>query len=266
MRHKILSIFLTCAGILAGAELSQSWNHNPSDVERGPDAWAKVDASYRGCAAEVEKKQSPVNIVTTQTTGASFQPLTFDEKAPALNLENTDHVLEVNFGQGSTVRVGSQPTDLYSLSQWHLHVPSEHRIDGREYAAELHLVHQNSVGQVMVVAIFMDETIPPKANLDPVIQSFPRRKGSAPVPAGVPAVEALLPDAHDFYRYAGSLTTPACTEGVQWFVMRNPVGIKPSNVKTLHSLVSGFTGYAGFPNNNRPTVALNGRTILRSLP
>jgi len=263
---KTLSIFLACVVVLAGAEPSQSWNHNPGDLKRGPAAWAEVDTPYRTCAADVGQKQSPVDIVAAKTIGAAFQPLVFTDRAPALALENTDHVLEVEYAEGSTVKAGPQPTDSYVLKQWHFHVPSEHRIDGREYAAELHLVHQNSIAEVLVVAILMDEKLPPRANLDRVIQGFPRRKSSVPVTSGVPSIASLLPARQSFYRYAGSLTTPACAEGVQWFVMRNPVGITPSNVKTLHGLVSEFTGYEGYPNNNRPVAVLNGRTIFRSLP
>jgi carbonic anhydrase len=235
-------------------------------LKRGPGSWAEFDTSYRMCAAEVGKKQSPVNIVTAQTIGAAFQPLVFTGKAPALALVNTDHAVEVEYAEGNTVKTGSQPTDLYALKQWHLHVPSEHRIDGREYAAELHLVYQNSVGEVLVVALLMDEKLAPSANLDRVIQSFPRRKGSVPGGSGVPSLDSLLPARRNFYRYAGSFTTPACAEGVEWFVMANAVGITPSNVKTLHGLVGAFTGYDGYPNNNRPPAGLNGRTILRSLP
>jgi len=263
---KTVSIFLACAALLLGADPGPSWNHNPADLKRGPAVWANVDPLYRTCGAETGKKQSPVDIVTARTIGAAFQPLVFTDKGAALALENTDHVLEVEYAEGSTVTTGSQPTDSWVLKQWHLHVPSEHRIDGRQYAAELHLVHQNSIGEVLVVAVLMDDKMPPKANLDRVIQGFPRKKSAVPVTSGVPSIASLLPVRRDFYRYAGSLTTPACTEGVQWFVMTNPVGITKANVKTLHGLVGEFTGYEGYPDNNRPDVPLNGRTILRSLP
>ncbi len=271
MKSKFLLPFLTAtltftSAILTGAEPGKPWNHNPKDLKLGPAAWADVDQAYRTCAAQVGTKQSPVDIVTAETAGATFQPLVFVDKAPALELLNTDHVLEVEYGEGSTVRAGSQPTDLYSLKQWHLHVPSEHTINGRQYSAELHLVHQNSIGENLVVGVFLDEKLPPVKNLTRVIANFPHSKGSVPAGAIVPSVTSLLPAARSFYRYAGSLTTPPCTEGVQWFVMTQPVGIEPASLKTLHDLVSAFSDYHGYPNNNRPTTALNGRTVLRSQP
>lgn len=266
MKLNAIALLLAAALFLTGADPGQPWNHNPKDPKLGPAAWAAVDTAYANCAADVGRKQSPVNIVTSQTTRATFDPLVFTENGRTLTLQNTDHVLEVEYAGGATLKAGSQPTDSYVLQQWHLHVPSEHRIDGKEYSAELHLVYRNSIGELSVVGVFMDEKLPPKANLDPVIRNFPRRKGSVPFTSGAPSVMSLLPANRTFYRYEGSLTTPPCSESVKWFVMANPVGITPANLGTLHSLVSAFTDYHGYPDNNRPPVALNGRKILKSLP
>ena len=252
--------------ILPAAEPDKLWNENPKDLKEGPAAWADVDVAYRACAAQVGKNQSPLDIFKAQAVGATFQPLVFVDKAPALELLNTDHVLEVEYGSGSTVRTGPQPTDIYVLKQWHLHVPSEHHIEGKQYSGELHLVHQNSIGENLVVAVFLDETLPPVKNLTRVVQNFPRSKGSVPAGSIVPPVTSFLPATRSFYRYFGSLTTPPCTEGVQWFVMTQPVGIEPASLKTLHALVSTFREHHGYPDNNRPTTAQNGRTVLRSKP
>ena len=75
----------------------------------------------------------------------------------------------------------------------------------------------------------------------------------------------MLPVRTGFYRYAGSLTTPACSESVQWFLLKNPVPITPSALAKLHSLISLFPNYGGYPNNNRPIANQNGRTVLKSI-
>jgi carbonic anhydrase len=74
----------------------------------------------------------------------------------------------------------------------------------------------------------------------------------------------LLPFHRRFYRYEGSLTTPACSESVQWFLMRDPVPITPEALAKLHSLISLFPNYGGYPNNNRPIADQNGRSVLTS--
>jgi carbonic anhydrase len=72
----------------------------------------------------------------------------------------------------------------------------------------------------------------------------------------------LLPEDMSYFAYAGSLTTPPCTEGVRWFVMQTPVTVSASVIQRLHMLASEFPGYNGYPNNNRPVTPLNGRTVL----
>jgi len=68
----------------------------------------------------------------------------------------------------------------------------------------------------------------------------------------------------DYSTYRGSLTMPACTEGVRWIVLPDILVIRQYSVERLHELIAGFPGYDGYANNNRPTQPLNGRQIQRS--
>lgn len=72
----------------------------------------------------------------------------------------------------------------------------------------------------------------------------------------------LLPENLGYYMYSGSLTTPPCTEGVRWFVLTTPMPVSSFALQQMHHLVGLFPGHDGFANNNRPVVALHGRTIL----
>jgi carbonic anhydrase len=74
----------------------------------------------------------------------------------------------------------------------------------------------------------------------------------------------LLPFRKRFYRYAGSLTPPACSESVQWFLMQDPVPITPDALSKLHTVISLFPNYGGYANNNRPIANQNGRSVLKS--
>ena len=64
-----------------------------------------------------------------------------------------------------------------------------------------------------------------------------------------------------FYTYGGSLTTPACTEGVRWFVLEDGGHASPAAVRRFHFVISRFPHYGGYPNNNRPVQPLHGRVI-----
>jgi len=66
-------------------------------------------------------------------------------------------------------------------------------------------------------------------------------------------VDALLPQARTTYRYDGSLTTPPCSEGVQWFVMTTPIALSGAQIGAFTTLFHG---------NNRPVQSLNERPVL----
>jgi len=65
---------------------------------------------------------------------------------------------------------------------------------------------------------------------------------------------SLLPAKHSYYRFNGSLTTPPCSEGVRWLVMKTPVSVSSEQVKAFSQVLE-------HP-NNRPVQAINARPIL----
>ena len=63
----------------------------------------------------------------------------------------------------------------------------------------------------------------------------------------------LLPADRSYFSYVGSLTTPPCTEGVRWFVLKDPVTVSSSEIGTFTKL---------YPRNARPLQPVNGREVL----
>jgi carbonic anhydrase len=81
-------------------------------------------------------------------------------------------------------------------------------------------------------------------------------KAGAKAPLSTPAnAESILPAKRDYYRFSGSLTTPPCSEGVLWLVMKEPVSVSEEQV-------AAFTRSVGFA-NNRPLQPLNARVVLQ---
>jgi carbonic anhydrase len=72
----------------------------------------------------------------------------------------------------------------------------------------------------------------------------------------IPGVEinpaGLLPDDVGYYTYMGSVTAPPCTEGVRWYVLKNPVNISAKQIRAFAEL---------FPHDVRPLQPLNGRVV-----
>ena len=64
-----------------------------------------------------------------------------------------------------------------------------------------------------------------------------------------------LPPKRGYYEFEGSLTTPPCSEGVRWFVLKQPVTLSQQQLDAFRKL---------YPRNARPTQPLNGRTVRES--
>jgi carbonic anhydrase len=246
---------------LASAQVE--WNHNPaSDI--GPNFWGELTFPFATCGAgdpfvEVGKKQTPVDIVTANAVNALLLPLVFQYNATPFVVENTGHVVEVPYASGSALRVG---LDKYELLQFHFHAPSEHTVNGQFAAAELHLVHRNNLLDLAVVGVLVNVGSPVNAVIDAILLNAPIEEGEIELDGHVNA-KSLLPLSKSYYNYSGSLTTPPCSEGVRWFVLKNPVFVSQEAIDRLHEVISEFPHYDGFPNNNRPVRPLNGRVILK---
>jgi carbonic anhydrase len=250
----------------SGLASAQAWNHNPASTI-GPLHWGTVTQSYATCGdsmtGEVGKKQSPIDIVSDYAVAASFSALLFNYNPTPLKIENTGHYVEVPYDPTSYLSVGSQPTDVYQLVQFHFHAPSEHTINGVHYDAELHLVHTNVIGETAVIGVLLSSSAAGLPIFDTIMANSPTSPGENELSEEVNVFD-LLPFRKGFYRYEGSLTTPACSESVQWFVMRDPVPITPDALRKLHTVIGLFPNYGGYQNNNRPIANQNGRSVLKS--
>jgi len=230
----------------------------------GPPAWGAT------CATGLQ--QSPVNI--TRARAGSFglrNKLSVDYNAlSGSTVSNTGHGAQVNVGKGNFMEVGETK---WQLVQYHFHTPSEHAIDGRRAPMEVHLVHQDpATGKLAVVGVML-EVGPPSRGLQHALTVVPEEPGAISAPADLEpdALSSLLPPAiaTDVYgntftrqfplaftHYQGSLTTPPCSEVVQWFVLNAPATVAAYQVLNFQRLLGfGMT----LDTNSRPLQPLQGR-------
>jgi carbonic anhydrase len=263
-----VSYLFTAVAFVFSATLASAqveWNHDP-DSAIGPNLWGSLTFPFATCGAvvdgsfvEVGRKQAPVNIVTADTVAAALPALVFQYKTTAAVVENTGHVVEVPYEPGSAIRVGQ---DTYDLSQFHFHAPSEHTVNGQFAAAELHLVHRNALLDLAVVGVLVNVGSPVNTVIDEILRNASTESGEEVDLGGSINAKDVLPQFKSYYTYSGSLTTPPCSEGVRWFVLKEPVFVSQAAIDHLHDVISEFTNYEGFRNNNRPVRPLNGRVIL----
>lgn len=254
---------------MSACAIGQGWSHDPSSPI-GPSHWGAVAPQDATCGTTtsagifepVGAKQSPIDIEASSALPAVVPDIQLHYADTSMDVENTGHVVEVPYAAGSYLTIGRGVTDVYYLSQFHFHAPSEHTINGQRYDAELHLVHTNRIGETLVVGVLLTQTDTAQPGIfDDIASKAPMTVTTNSTKSSVNA-EKLLPRQQRFYVYAGSLTTPPCTEGVRWFVMTTPVAVTSSFIQQLHAITAQFPGHNGYPNNNRPVRPLNGRTVI----
>ena len=210
----------------------------------GPEHWGNLCYEYRPCAEGTE--QSPVNITgyTRNTTG----PIVFSYGGTATAARNNGHTVYLDYGPGNHIEVGGH---RYELQGVHYHSPAEHLLDGESFAAELHLVHQDGGGNLAVVGLLF-RVGEPSAIVQELVAAAPDVGVAVDLDHG-PAAAGLVPGSLGYYGYDGSLTTPPCTEGVRWMVMRSVGTVSQDQADGLQELIGGP--------NNRPAQPIGGRQI-----
>ncbi len=220
--------------------------HWSYDGAEGPDHWAQLEANFSTCSTG--KNQSPVNL--TNFTKAELAPIKFDYKAGGNQVLNNGHTIQVNYATGSTIALNGQ---TFELKQFHAHAPSENQINGKTFPMEAHFVHVDANGNLAVVAVMFEEG---KANaeLEKAWKAMPHEAGEKADLKDSILGTAVMPDDKAYYRFNGSLTTPPCTEGVTWLVLKKSVTASKEQIeKFAHTM---------HHHNNRPVQLVNARLIL----
>jgi len=195
------------------------------------------------------KRQSPIDI--RDGIKVALDPVLFDYKPSAFRVVDNGHTVQVNVAAGNAIEVMGR---RYELVQFHFHRPSEERIAGRAFDMVAHLVHKDAEGRLAVVAVLLD-----KGSAQPVVQqvwnNLPLEKGDEVAARQPIDLNQLLPEARGYFTYMGSLTTPPCSEGVLWMVMKQPVQVSDYQIAVFSRL---------YPMNARPVQPANGRLIKES--
>ncbi len=222
--------------------------HTPAhwtyEGEEGPEQWGKLDPAYLLCGDG--KAQTPIDITTQSTTDVA-DPV-FGYSAGAADFVNNGHTVQAVPAAGNTLTVGDT---VYTLKQLHFHTPSEHAIDGKKAAAEMHFVHQSEAGVLAVVGVMIVAGDAPNAAWESYVAGTSTPKGGAA--SATIDWPALLPAEHITFQYQGSLTTPPCSEGVQWMVMRDAVTLSQTQIDALAAAYEG---------NARPLQPIGDRDVV----
>jgi carbonic anhydrase len=221
--------------------------HWSYEGENGPQNWGKLKPEFNLCA--LGKRQSPINIEESATLQGPAEPLQFNYTPSSGTVVNNGHTIQVDLSGDNTLTVRGS---TYKLLQFHFHTPSEEQVNYRNSAMVAHLVHKNNEGQLAVVAVLLDPGVA-NALIDKVWTYMPLDTNDrVRMPLGLIDMNELLPKDQRYFQFIGSLTTPPCTEGVLWMVMKQPTQLSREQIRMFQQL---------FPSNARPVQPVNGRAV-----
>ncbi|SET54212.1 carbonic anhydrase [Thorsellia anophelis] len=214
--------------------------------ETGPEHWADLDKSFELC--RTGKEQSPIDIKSTQTI--KHDGLAFEYQPAMITFVNNGHTVQANLNDSqNSIILDNKP---FQLLQFHLHTPSEEAIDGRHSDMVIHFVHSNEDKTLAVVGLLFDIGEENPA-LEPLLAALPKESGDNNTLAEPFDIKSLLPENKDYYSFMGSLTTPPCSEGVHWQVLKQHVTLSEAQLEQIKAVVSP---------NARPIQPLNDREII----
>ncbi|MFA5453961.1 MAG: carbonic anhydrase family protein [Sulfurimonas sp.] len=242
-----IAAILLSSALLAGGG-GTHWGYTGHE---GPANWGDLSADYTLC--KHGKSQSPINITSKVTVDVEdMEKITFDYNTGISSVINNGHTIQVNFDEGSTITVDGIK---FPLVQLHFHTPSENQIDGKEFPLEGHFVHATKDGSLAVVGLMFEDGAKNEF-LAKVWAKMPHKGGEKEsLTISAKEVNALLPKNKEYYRFNGSLTTPPCSEGVRWLVLKNYSTISKEQTKEFLDIFSH--------ENNRPVQPINARKVIK---
>lgn len=239
------SLMIAMAGVRAADRGAAHWEYAG---KAGPSHWGELEHGFSSC--KLGKAQSPIDIRAAHVASRveKLPPIGFHYEASGAEIVNNGHTVQVNPDHGGAITL---PSGDYQLVQLHFHTPSEEMIQGRRYPLVAHLVHRNAAGELAVVAVLFKEG-KENAALKEVFAGLPAVAGDKHPLANSIDIAALLPAHHGYFAYMGSLTTPPCSEGVHWQVLKEPVELSRVQLSAFRKL---------YAMNARPVQPLNGRAV-----
>jgi carbonic anhydrase len=245
MKHIPGKAALLALSIISASAYASHWSY---EGEGAPEHWGELDEAYKTCQSGMN--QSPINI--DSTLKAHLTPLQTHYTEGPITLTNNGHTIQA--GEKADTRDSiTLDKQTWSLQQFHFHAPSENTIHGKNYAMEMHLVHKNAEGELVVVAVMFDKGAP-NAELEKLWKVIPEHaEQNATINQNL-NLNNLLPKDKTYWRFSGSLTTPPCSEGVIWVVLKHPLTLSAEQLeKFTHTM---------HHDNNRSVQSLHGRVVV----
>ena len=241
MKKSVLALSLLATSTVVLAAGPGTWGY---EGKTGPDNWGNLSQEYATC--KLGQQQAPIDI-PTKSLGKATAAIKPAYKASAGEIINNGHTIQLSLSDAGGANLSGVD---YKYLQTHFHAPGEEKVDGKSYPFNAHIVHQSADGKLAVIGVFYKEGTE-NAALKEVFSQMPDKDGKVAIKGAINPT-GFLPKSLAYYSYVGSLTTPPCSEGVTFYILKTPMEMSKAQLEQFKKL---------YPMNARPTFPLNGRKI-----
>lgn len=242
MKRALTALLLTGISLTSFAG-DGHWGY---EGKNGPEHWGE---EFALCASGVN--QSPIDIFSTNAIQADLPPLVIDYHKSTASEINNGHTIQANISGNNTF---TNDAGTFNLLQFHFHAPSENTINGKHFPLEAHFVHADKDNRLAVIGVMFEQG-KENTELKKIWDNMPESEQSKAHLIEALSTAKLLPKEKSYYRFNGSLTTPPCTEGVRWFVLKNTIEASQAQIDKFHNVMGTDT--------NRPIQPINARIVLK---
>jgi len=219
------------------------WSHHKG--EDGPENWKNLCDGFSDCGGNA---QSPINIITENISKVdTLVAIKFNYEKSGVNIINNEHTVQFNISGNNNANLNGKD---YKLLQFHYHTLSEHTVNGEYSPIEVHFVHKYSDTDFAVLGILFEEG-ESNSLFEKYLDKFPTSKGEFKSEDMIDVL-SLFPNNKSYYNYKGSLTTPPCSEVVNWYVLKTPLTASKQQIEVFSKILN---------NNYRPVLPLNDREV-----
>lgn len=244
MKQLYVSLILATTLSLAAQSQQANWSYSGSN---GPNNWHTLSGVNAVC--RTGQFQSPLNIEGTEP--AVMQRLETNYQVTPIDLMNNRLSVTMRYDAGSMLQVGRKS---FALNGAVFHTPAEHTVAGETFPMSIQFMHEAEDGARAIVVSLIKEGAENNAIKEflphlPLEAEQRNRRTDVFVNA-----RDLMPSDKSYYRYMGSLTTPPCSEGVSWYVLKNPIEFSVEQIALIKGVIGG--------SNARPLQRRGNRIIL----
>lgn len=247
MQMRLSVLGAICAAFIPAISMAEAgapaWSYTGKD---SPEHWGELSPVYATC--QLGKNQSPVDLSTAQASADNSAK--FHYEALNYTVENNGHTIQATPAESvQALQLGDK---TFTFKQFHFHTPSEHTLQNKHFPMEVHFVHQSDAGELAVLGVMFSE-----GEENPALKPLLAKKLQAGEKNQLTEkldVMPLFPQGQSHFRLNGSLTTPPCSEGVNWIVFKTPVTASKEQLAAMREMIG--------QDNNRPLQPLNARLVV----